>query len=200
MSYVQPIVIQKTGTHEDIVSAVTLASYAAYLSRDTAQAFPYFWDEWLEDSFTKSVRRCDDELFAKICREHPKTVLMGIGESRVLAFGPMEEPFPKLIKKCQVANTEMPRVGWNRPPSKGFVISINPDVKMSTGKTAAQCAHAFFGYHIQFSSSLQSLRITNDKEVFEKLFTQKSDTVEIFDAGKTEIEPNTLTVIAGILR
>ena len=199
MSFAQPIIINKDGTHEDAITAVTLASYSAFLIKDTDNLSSENWDKWLAGHFTKSVRRANDKLFKQLAGFHPSPVLLAIGSSMALAFPPMEQPFPKQISRSQVADTELPRKGWHAPPTTGFVLAINPDLEMTTGKTAAQCAHAYFGFHLRYPSSPRALRITDSAEIFEKLLNSEKEKVQINDAGFTEVEPGSLTVIAGIL-
>lgn len=200
---VQPIIVMNTGSHENVVTGVALACYISYGMRNNPQAPVYDWDKWLAGPFTKSVRRADEKLWKKIKAEHScVSASIGTGEdaSLVMAFGPMETPFPKPIQRCQVTGTEMPRRGWDTLAINGFFLAINPDVVMSTGKTAAQVAHAYLGYAIAFPDAEFSIRITNDPEVFNTLKNENIDNkIMIKDAGFTEIEPGTLTVIAGVL-
>lgn len=205
---VQPIVVLDSGTHETVVTCVTSVAYLAYQLRNNKHVVPfnYAWDAWLAGSFTKSVRLAKPKLFQKVRLEPNRIIVMtanygDLDAVQVVAFGPMEEPFPKSIKRCQVSGLEMPRLGFKPIDKTQFIIAINPDVPMTTGKTAAQCAHAYMGHHILFPNleEPRNVNITEDPEIFHTLMEDGKNKVEIKDAGLTEVEPGTLTVIAGFL-
>jgi len=200
MSFVQPIIVPNRGTHENTIKAVVFAAYAAFMGRFANPHYPIEnWDKWLAGSFTKSIRRADEKLWKKIHLLSGKTIVsLDGGTGQAIAFPPMKE-FPKEIKKCQVADTDFERTGWIHPPANGFVLAINPNVQMTTGKTAAQCAHAYLGFHLSYPDIRCSLRITDDPIAFQVLKNSRKEKVEINDAGFTEVDPGTLTVIAGIL-
>lgn len=196
MAIVQPIIVDSSGTHEDTLWAAAYASVSIHSYHPDNP----IWQEWLAGRFTKSVRRANAASINKILEVAYPYHRVYVDGSQAVAFPPMHEPFPKLIAKCQVSGTEFPRQGFGTPPTDGYVIAINPDVEMSTGKTAAQVAHANFAFHLRYPYIDQtSLKITDDRNVFDELTHMDVYSCKIHDAGFTEIEPNTLTCVSGIL-
>lgn len=196
MNLVQPILVDSAGTHEDTIFCVAYASYQAF----NYNPFHETWNLWLKGKFTKSVRRASADTIEKIIRyptRHYHRVTCNT--SQAAAFNPMTE-FPKDIARCQVSGTDFPRMGFKDPLDKGhLIIAINPTVEMTTGKTAAQAAHALFGYYLKNPNVKNDPFVfTEDREVFE-ILKKKEESVLIHDAGLTEVEPNTLTCIAGFL-
>jgi len=93
------------------------------------------------------------------------------------------------------------------------VFCVRTDLKMSVGKIAAQCAHAGIGIYKRIHSSSKNVlekwersgqkkvvvSIDNDLVMnhLEKLAIHKNlPTYKVTDAGRTEIEPMTPTVLA----
>jgi len=90
------------------------------------------------------------------------------------------------------------------------VILVRKDIKMSKGKTAAQVAHAAVEAVLKSSSSMVSkwrlqgmkkitLKVQSEKELYKYMQIAKDYgliTGLIRDAGKTELEPGTVTCLA----
>lgn len=145
---VQPIAVVP-GTHEDTVRAVALASAlalgAGISAQDETVRAP--WSAWLSERFTKSVRRMRrpaeirrvDELRAELDHE---TVV--IGSAAATAFTPMAyADFPPALSKLQVSGLDQERTGDGDDPGPSVPRVVLTDaVSMSTGKSAAQAAHA----------------------------------------------------------
>ncbi len=188
---VQPILVVKSGTHEELVRAVATASLQAYLdSKDHPNWLPF-----LSGRFTKSVRRTRRDI-DKIQSEIGGS-LVTIGEGRALAFPPYRyKEMPKLIIEGQVSGLELERSGdWGGGGGLGIV--INQDLMMSSGKTAAQVAHAVMGWYLRAAEHEQTdfvaanLALEISEQPLSKMPRQSE--VEIRDAGFTEIASGSLT-------
>lgn len=93
------------------------------------------------------------------------------------------------------------------------VILVRQDVKMSKGKTAAQASHAavacalaakknhpreFSGWETSGGQKIVALKVTSLKELFEfkAIADQQGITnAVVCDAGRTEIDPGTITCL-----
>lgn len=211
-TFVQPIVllVDKTdpAAHVDAIRAAASASVAAYAHDLAADADLTSWDLWLDGPFTKSVRRADAKTFAKLAdtfKEHAHVA--SFGRARALAFRPASYgDLPKAISRLQVSGTELPERGsdavsiatqWNIP-----TVVMNGGLGMSTGKAAAQAAHALFAWFLTLDSGLRSDWVTTGRnfhlqmagsDEFADAAAGVPDELLIEDAGRTEIEPGTAT-------
>jgi hypothetical protein len=116
----------------------------------------------------------------------------------VYAFNPMAyTDFPAVVRKAQVQGVDYLRrnksVSPFKPCPEPYIdILINPNVEMTTGKTAAQAAHALLGYVVKHcpdkspGTLLVGVHWPSDFDDIEGL-------IEIHDAGFTEIPAGTLT-------
>ena len=201
----QQIVALKSGTHEEVVMACARASVLAWLNYNEEEV----WKEWFAGQFIKTVRRANQKEFDKL-KETARAEVV-VGEGKALAFEPfLIEEIPGEIKKLQVSNFERESSGkW--PSGDGPKLFINPNLKMSTGKTAAQVAHGLFGLILKGnlgerdnwrnSGAAFSVVMLN-KNVWKKTLEdimenteEKNKKVIIHDAGYTEIPSGSCTVI-----
>lgn len=209
---VQQIIVYTEGSHEDVVVTASQCSVMALI--DTYVEHKAIWDEWKSGPFTKVVRRCKSkQTVADLAEEVPgclyhHTVYEESDVTVAFATLPLDPQFlHKSIRKCQIANFQRERKGFgtyniSHPlygPMVDMVVAINPDVEMTTGKTAAQVAHAEMGYQLKHGDWLSKiLGYTYSQYAFDRL-KDDPDSIKIFDAGNTEIEPNTLTVCMGAI-
>ena len=190
---VQPIVVlQEDDTrHEAVVRAAADASVGAYQF-----AHPN-WERWLAGRFTKTVRRARPNEFAKVIAAmealgFPYSIKM-TPHAQVAAFAPLTyEEFPKALSRTQVAGTDFEHEeAWGNAPGRPITVYINPDVKMTTGKTAALVAHGLFGWRLRHLDAPWPV----EYNVFSYVDISDIDAeVTIADAGFTEIDPGTITV------
>jgi peptidyl-tRNA hydrolase len=213
---VQAIAVHKDpeATHEDVVMACALAATKALLGfRDDP-----IWDEWLAGRFTKTVRRgTKAQLVAVIPESAGVAVCNGV---QAFAFYPMTyEDFPKPLAKMQVQGLDQPRAGvWTVKATLRHddpMVVINPAVEMTTGKMAAQVAHGLMAAVLRRDDRTlgEWLRrgmpwgcFTADPGVPGQEFNGAPASewltyvdrcpIHIEDAGFTEVEPGTLTVVA----
>lgn len=209
-SLVQPIVLlvdkNDPASHRDSILAAAVASVDAYagtlsLVRDEA------WTQWLSGRFTKSVRRADLKTFTKLAadEDNKSESFISIGKAKALAYTPaFYEDMPKSLMRLQVSGTDLPDEPATVPSRKRSgdpVIVLNGALGMSTGKAAAQAAHALFAWQLNRGhddAELASLQLLSTdlviatEEEFTGLQTIAAGPL-IVDAGLTEIAPNTAT-------
>lgn len=188
---VQPIAVQRSGTHEQVVVAAAKASVAAWLNTPDLPA----WGLWLTTAFTKTVRRARP---AELRRANDLAVVeVTVGDAVACGFVPYpEDALPVPVKRMQVSGTNMERTGDWPVDSGGPVLVPNPTVEMSTGKTAAQAAHALFLWALQ--QPMDRVRDWHAAGLPFQVqetggFDEVDSVVAVRDAGRTEISPGTET-------
>lgn len=180
--------------------AVALASVLAWLETPEDPA----WSEWLKGRFTKTVRRGTAGQFEAAAEFAVATVM--VGEVEALGFIPMAyEDMPQPVTKMQVANLDRPKSElWIRH-AEGPTVWINEDAGMTTGKTAAQAAHGLFAWLLRQSESdraswlaegMPATIMSVPGDAFSAVATEA--VVNICDAGFTEVEPGTETVVVTV--
>lgn len=197
--FVQPIALLRSGCHEDAVKAVALASVLAYVHTGDAPA----WESWLDGRFAKSVRRAKAGQFAALTPDAASVV--EVGAAKAAAFIPSTyEDLDPTLAKLQVSGTDFERSGtWERSPHEGGPwLLVNDGLGMTTGKAAAQAAHGLFVWFLNASADLRRWWIADGcpfavEGVPATEFAKASQNaqVTINDAGFTEIEPGSATVI-----
>lgn len=205
------IVFSDDRSHEEVVRAAAGASVISYLK--TKEDHSAIWAQWLAGPFTKVVRRAKTfKEYERIKVEFPGWTFYtsdknpdytGLhGGTYAFATIPLEDSaLPKSISRTQVANFQRERKGfelWDLECTEvngDYVVAINPGLEMSTGKTAAQVAHGEFAYYLRYGHWIWDIpRYTYDAEIFAQ-YANDPDTIKINDAGRTEIEPGSLTVV-----
>lgn len=200
--WVQPIVVDKAGAHEATVTCAAVASVLTYLFRDPADA-PLF-DAWLSGPFTKSVRRAPSAQLPALAQAHAGA-LVHIGASRAVAFAPVRyADLPRALSRLQVSGTDFPRAAFDSPTTDRPPVHVAVDHSLSTGKAAAQAAHALFGWVLQatpeqvqafLGAAMGTQVLFVDAAELARLAEPVSN-VAIRDNGYTEVAPNTLTAVA----
>jgi peptidyl-tRNA hydrolase len=199
----QPIIVRRTGTHEQMVEAAARASVAAWLTCPEDPA----WTTWLAGSFGKTVRRARTVEVEKTREFHVASALVGDAEAFACLPVPTAD-MPAPIRKLQVSGTDRDRGAWTRPFERpiGPYVVVNLGAGMSTGKTCAQVAHAVFAWALQQTpdhlSNWQDAGMPffvsdANQDTFDRYRRHRSDTtIVIEDAGHTEVAPGTATVLA----
>ena len=200
---IQPIVLlvdkQNPAAEVDGIRAVAVASVMAYIL-ETPTGRP-IWEEWLSGPFAKVVRRADRAQFDKLVNEQALDFAhTTIGSAEAIAFRPSPgDQISKAIARLQVAGTNLPAGPAAREFATSCVTAVNADLGMSTGKAAAQAAHALFLWHIQNGFQPEvvdtEIRLLDGPE-FNALLRSTGATAVIEDAGRTEIEPGSVTAFA----
>lgn len=203
---VQPILVSTEGSHEATVIAAALACVTAWREDKNEPC----WDEWLSQPFAKSVRRMKPAKLARLLTEQPAgSAVAHVNNATALAYRPMlMADFPAEVARAQVSGTDFPREKWPVLEAHEWVweirdnrtlLVVNPELDdtMSTGKQAAQAAHALLG-----------LALTDDSIILSNVRVVRALTPEIFadavkharvviqDAGRTEIKPGSVTFVA----
>lgn len=147
---VQTIVVKPSAHFETI--AVTAIASGLLLARADLSAEPEnVWSTWLDTSYTKSVRRVKRPVELERVRALGlPSAEIAFGDAVAIAFVPGDPgQNPREISRLQVSgldlapdDTHLLQIGLYRPRALTARIEINSDVTMSTGKTAAQAAHA----------------------------------------------------------
>lgn len=200
--WVQPIVVDKAGTHLATIKCAAVASALAWLH--TRQTTPEPWNAWLSGRFTKTVRRAPRAKLDRIADELG-AVTVHLGESRATALAPVRyEELPRDIAKLQVSGTELPACTGREPRRDRAPVRLLVDRDLTTGKAAAQGAHALFAWALkadqanleawhEYPLTVQVQMV--DRHALEAAATH-TGAVVIRDAGFTEVAPDTLTAVA----
>ena len=218
-----PIVVRRSKTdiaaHQDVVAAVAEA-VVTFLDDPRSQPEGE-WHEavthWRDGAIRKVVRRGDGKQFEdaaaldgiRLTREGRAGY--GLVDVLVLPPGPVQ-PLLRELKKLQVGGTEFPvaedaadgpestaRASAGQVPADPLVtIELSPGVELTTGKAAAQCAHAAQLVYEQMPADRRDawkdagfrVRIvTPDRAVWESTDAP----VRVIDAGFTEVDGPTET-------
>ena len=212
--WVMPILVAKTGTHEGTVAAAALAASLAFVEA-TGEAEEAY-SAWLAGPFTKTVRRAPASWLDRARDEHGGTEVV-YGLSRAVALDPVRmTALPKVVAGAQVAGTDFERT---RPPlvplpTDGLAVEVAVLSTLTTGKAAAQAAHALMGWVLgQLEGDPQHGRLRLPAAVraalaapggprvrfvppFELAGLEVPGNVAIRDNGLTEVDANTLTAVA----
>lgn len=196
----QPIILridkEDPSTEDEGISAVARAAVIAYLQNPQNPE----WQTWASQAFAKSVRRANPKMFAKVLEMFPEQMISEVGKAQAVGLPPLPATdLPKLIAKLQVSGTELPKSDEALVASVNIV--LNKSLDMSTGKAAAQAAHALFAWLTEARPTIIEgwLKVHAPvgikqlpRNEFDRLSAQASGPV-IQDAGRTEIEPGSTT-------
>ncbi|WP_251153697.1 hypothetical protein [Cellulosimicrobium sp. Marseille-Q4280] len=211
--WVQPILVDKNGTHEHTVAAAAHAAAQAYVEA-TPQTLPAF-DAWLDGPFTKTVRRAPAAWLDRARTELGGTGV-AYGGSAAVALPPVRmSELPKIVAKAQVAGTDFERTRPALPPAPPVGLAeIAVLNTLTTGKAAAQAAHALVAWVLddrrpeagadRLVPSHVSLAMLADPAGLRVRFVPAHElhslevpaNVAIRDNGLTEVDPHTLTAVA----
>lgn len=198
---VQPIVLrvdkEEPAAHCDAIAAAAVASVLAYANRTGDEA----WEDWVAGRFTKTVRRAGPKPFAKLCAQALSGVVQ-IGMAEAVAFEPQRyEDMPRALRALQVSGTQLPDTEPAPVAPGSPVIILNRDLSMSTGKAAAQAAHALLAWFLELDAGQKQAWAARpgaaveevSKRSFSALHGRRGSGPLIVDAGLTEIDPGTPT-------
>lgn len=202
---VQPIILlvdrEDPCAEDQGIAVAALASVSALIANPR---HPY-WKPWARGAFAKSVRRADAKMFAKVADEFPEHSLAEIGTAKAMGFAPMQaDALPKRLAKLQVSGTTLPAGGTGEPTK--VRIALNDSLGMSTGKAAAQAAHALFAWILEGEPrdvdqwradgcGLSVERLAGNEFRFQ---SREAGGPVIHDAGRTEITPGSATAFVKI--
>ncbi len=135
-------------SHVDTCEAVARAAVALISSPEAREGD---WRErveyWRDGRIRKLVRRAkgatrwaEAQLLAGVTIEQGGDG-EGVAAARAYVPGPVR-PLDPILKKLQVEGTELPDAHPSRTEGALVTVGVSPLVEMTTGKAAAQCAHA----------------------------------------------------------
>lgn len=195
---IQPIVllVDKTNpaSQTDGIRAVALAAAQHFFAEIAAWKNMDLWQTWFESSdYAKTVRRANRSTFDKLAGDpsgHPVTV----GDAAAIAFTPVDSAaMPKPLAVLQVSGTILPETPSTAPAADHApTIVLNASLGMSTGKAAAQAAHALVDHSLETTRSPRDCAIIwRDEPEFEKGIEGGLSVIR--DAGRTEIAAGSVT-------
>ena len=195
---VQPIVVDKAGTHVATIRAAAAASVVCQMTQ------PGQWETWLSGPFTKTVRRAKTAQVLAIASLPGSTT---VGEPGAPGFAVALPPvryvdLPREISRLQVSATDLVRGDVpTGDPHCPVTLSVLDD--LTTGKAAAQAAHALMAWALQTDDAsrdalsahpVPTVSLTSC-DLLERI-AQHPEAVVIRDNGHTEVAPDTLTAVA----
>lgn len=133
----------------DVCEATARAVVALLDDARSAEGGPWHdaVQHWVGGHIRKLVRRADGkrwddvQLLEGVSVEQAGPADFGVAAARAFVPGP-EGPQPKAIDKLQIAGTNFPDEGVSLSVDALAVVEVSPLVEMTSGKMAAQCAHA----------------------------------------------------------
>lgn len=119
-------------------------------------------------------------------------------QARAFVPGPVTG-LPPEIAKLQVGGTDLPRDDEPAPPPEPpyALISLAPDVAMTSGKAAAQCGHAA-QLLLRARGAWPGLRVRVVTAADWPRAVAEAD-VAVRDGGFTEVAPGTMTAVARLV-
>lgn len=193
--------------HGDVLHAAARAVICLLAHPNSAPEGPWHsaLARWSGGWIRKVVRRARGVRWTEIEAMPGVTVDYGTASVRALLPHPVAEP-PAAVAKLQVAGLTLEPGESPTPEPTGLALTIAqaPRVELSTGKAAAQLAHAAQLALLQLEwSTVRAwldvgvpLRITDvERDQWTRLLASTGVAV-VHDAGFTEVEPGTATCAA----
>lgn len=213
---VQYLVVGPHASHEQVVTDVALASVGRMLATGIDQGT---WPEFLDEAIAKRVKRCNRTKWDLIAAL-PGAYVHGCA----IAFDPLHwDDVPEPVRKAAASHFDRERSGT--PAERvgpGRWIIADAGLGMTTGKTAAQAAHALMLAvldeidvedeispedeadleEIDPDDKVEDLRpeawedvrfAELTSEAFRAAIERAAEVVEVEDAGRSEVEPGTTT-------
>ena len=148
-------------------------------------------DAWRGIAIRKIVRRARGKRWDDAQTVPGFTCTQGRAEARAFVPAPVK-PLPPELAKMQVEGTALPE-GESTTENAMVTVRISPLVEMTSGKTAAQCAHAaqraweamMPDERSRWANDGHRVRVVRDTEA---AWAADAGRVSIIDAGFTELE------------
>ena len=140
---------QSPARQVDVAEAAASAVVTLLADPRSAPGGPWYpaVKHWRDARIRKLVRRADGKRWTDVQDLDGVTVTRAatgeFGAAAVRAFvpGPVK-PLPKELNKLQVSGTSFPDDGASNVTEAMVTVEVRPGLEMSSGKLAAQCAHA----------------------------------------------------------
>lgn len=166
---------------------------------------------WRDGRIRKLVRRARGARWNRV-QDLPGVTIEEDG-AQVRAFVPLPaRPLPPALEELQVSGTAYPRLEPGAPPGADrrpavVMVAVSPHIDVSTGKAAAQCAHAaqLAWEHLVRQGASETLKRWYDDEWRVSVLDDvtrpqwealESAPVHVVDAGFTEVDGPTETTRA----
>lgn len=197
---VQPILVPRAGTHEEIITAVGLASLVAHLDdRDNP-----VWHRWLTAAPAKSVRRVKaPSHIAQVLQWAQEQGVAHAQVGGVLALAPFSyAEMPKRVRGSQVDGIDYGREDTCALPAHHATVEVITLESLTTGKAAAQVAHAVWGWHRKVPgwNPVTGIKLSFTTTAGLARAAEGDRAVRVHDGGFTEVAPGTMTAVALPLR
>ncbi|MGX7827205.1 peptidyl-tRNA hydrolase [Actinokineospora sp. 24-640] len=167
--------------------------------------------DWVDGRIRKVSRRARGAHWDAVLELPGVTVTVGGASARALLPWRVAET-PRVVSRLQISGTELPRDEPGQPGEGVPVLWLNPGVAMTVGKLAAQVGHGSMllaamaevsGVDLSTWDRHCAVR-TAGREQWRDLVSHDSPeaawktrrVVAVRDAGFTEVEPGTMTVVA----
>ncbi|MEX5273653.1 peptidyl-tRNA hydrolase [Kocuria sp. CPCC 205235] len=161
---------------------------------------------WRDARIRKLVRRADGKRWTDVQELDGVTVTQAgsgeFGDAAVRAFvpGPVK-PLPKELNKLQVSGTTFPDDGASNVTDAKVTVEVRPGLEMTSGKLAAQCAHAAqLAWEAMSEAEREQWRADDFRvrvdEPREAEWAAATRPVAVVDAGLTELDGPTETTRA----
>ena len=144
MKPVQSILVTHHGSHIETITGVAASSARALFAAGDPSATPeHPWSAWLNDAYTKIVKRTSEAKIRKAHAEYGGSIAKNPYTGfTVCALPPMPDTDENRKRiPGQVAGVERPKPETHIALPTGRWIVLNGELGMSTGKASAQAAH-----------------------------------------------------------
>lgn len=159
------------------------------------------WEEWLNGRFRKIIKRLKPTLFDKLAvnlQNDNIEYLISTGKIDLIVIAPQRKSFaPSYLKRAQLSGLSTVEELLSTKISPESTVSVLLDSSLSVSKAAVSAAHALQVakqsiYDESGFDNFDSL-LKNVDFVWKDLSDSTEYTLDIVDAGLTEVEPGTRT-------
>lgn len=188
--------------HQDLCAAAAAAVVSFLDAAADEPAWAAAVDRWHDGRIRKVVRRARGARWAALDDLAGVTADCAAAQVRAFVPGPVDQVDPRLAK-LQVRGLDLDaRDAVPAPAGQHLRVTVNPHVTLSTGKAAAQVAHAAHVAYLEHPAQRPSWRAAGFAVDVRSVPGLRWDAVvaaapvRIVDAGFTEIPANTMTCVA----
>lgn len=195
--------VEKAAPPSHLAACEAAATAVVRLLADPRSAPGGEWHEavagWEGRRIRKVVRRARGARWDALAALPGTLVDQEGAQARAFVPGPVTE-VPPDIARLQVGGTDLPRDEEPKPPPEPpyALVTLNPDVPMTTGKAAAQCGHAAH-LLLRAGGPWPGLRVRAAMAGDWRGAVAAAD-VTVRDGGFTEVAPGTMTAVARLYR
>lgn len=188
-------------SREELGLAAALAVVRMIDDPEIAASHAEALEIWERDHYTKVMLTARASRWEAVLQIPGLTAEVGAAEVRALVPCPKQDR-GAAVKKMQALSEEMESRPLSHRPT-AWTLAANPQLAMSSGKHAAQCAHAA---HLLYRSMTATERDAWRSERFVLNLVSLSPpewaeilpgaAISVIDAGRTELPPGSVTVLA----